>query len=70
MCEQRDRINTKRGRMQRSLRPPNPLETTYVNSNPIIWIHPSKESRQANPVLFETVQQLRVEMKNLRTDNK
>lgn len=35
-----------------------------------MWIQLDEKSRQANATLLETVQQLRVEMISLRTDNK
>jgi len=55
--------------MQRSPGPPNLPETVYVNANPDIWMHLGEESSQANVVLLKTVQQLRAEMTNLRSDN-
>jgi len=41
--------------MQGSPGPSNPLETTYVNFNPNIWIQLREESYQANVFLLEIV---------------
>jgi len=55
--------------MQRNFEPPKSLRTTYVNANLDIWIQLGEESRQANEMLLETMQQLCGEMTNLRIDN-
>lgn len=69
MCKHKDYDKKRKFRMQRSSEPPKSPETTYVNANPDIWILLGEESRQANAMLLETVQQLCAEITNLRMDN-